>query len=46
MKITIQKIPGNGYLVILQTNSSVYQVITNDKDKIREFVDRILKEVG
>jgi hypothetical protein len=41
MKITIEKTP-LGYLVILQTDSSIYQVITNDKNKIKEFVDRIL----
>jgi hypothetical protein len=45
MKITIELTP-MGYLVILQTEHGVYQVITNDKSKIRDLVDRILKEVG
>ena len=42
MKITIEKTPV-GYLVILQTDSSIYQVITNDKDKIKELIKRILE---
>jgi hypothetical protein len=41
MKITIELTPV-GYLVILQTEHGVYQVITNNKEKIREFVNRIL----
>jgi hypothetical protein len=30
-------------LVVLQTEYGVYQVVTNNKKKIREFVDKILE---
>jgi hypothetical protein len=45
MKITIELTPV-GYLVVLETEKGLYHIVTTNKDKIREFVDRILKEVG
>ena len=44
MKITVEYLGTNfGYVVILQTEYGVYQTITKDKKKIKEFVDRILE---